>query len=89
MIPTERARSAARTWAESAAPAPVRSEVIEAQSTIASSSPVSALESSSAPATTGRPRSGLPGNEVTHLSTAKPSPLAGMARKSPFGGASR
>ena len=56
---------------------------------IARSSPVSASERSSAPVTTGRPRSELSGNEVTHLSSAKPSPRAGMARKSPFGGESR
>ena len=56
---------------------------------IASSSPVSASERSSAPVTAGSPRSELPGNDVTHLSSAKPSPRAGIARKSPFGGASR
>ena len=44
--------------------------------------------SGSAPVTTGRPRSGFRGKEVTHLRVAKPSPRAGMARKSPPGGAS-
>ena len=39
--------------------------------------------------TTGSPLPGLPGNDVTHLRLANPSPRAGIARKSPFGGASR
>ena len=88
ITPAVRASARARVRAETAAAAPVRSEVIAAQSMIASSSPVSALETSSAPATTGSPRAGLAGNEVTHLSVARPSPRAGMARKSPPGGAS-
>ncbi len=41
------------------------------------------------PITTGRPASGLRGNEVTHLRIASPAPLAGIARKSPCGAASR
>ena len=65
---------------------PVRSEVTEAASITASSSPVAASESRIAPRTTGRPCSLLPGNEVTHLSSASPSPRAGIARKSPRGG---
>ena len=39
---------------------------------IATSSPVSALDTSSAPVTTGRPRSGLRGNDVTHFSSRQP-----------------
>ncbi len=38
------------------------------------------------PLTVGRPRTGLPGNEVIHLTSASPSPRAGIARKSPYGG---
>ena len=67
---------------------PVRSDVTAAQSTIATSAPLAASDTSSAPATTGSPRCGLPGNEVTHFSSASPSPRAGIARKSPCGGAS-
>ena len=48
-----------------------------------------ALETQITPITTGRPPAGLPGKEVTHLRIAMPPPLAGMARKSPSGGASR
>ena len=89
MTPTDPAPPAARICAETAATAPVRSEVMEPQSMIASSAPVPASERSSAPVTTGRPRSELCGNEVTHFSSANPSPRAGMARKSPLGGESR
>ena len=32
-----------------------------------------------------QPSRGLPGNDVTHLSSACPSPIAGIARKSPAG----
>ncbi len=41
------------------------------------------------PVTVGNPRSGLPGNDVIHLSSASPSPRTGIARKSPNGGHSR
>src|SRR5215208_2107064 len=89
MIPTVDASGAPRTAADRAALAPVRNEVMVAQSMTATSSPVAAADSSKAPVTTGRPRAELPGNDVTHLSDAKPSPRAGIARKSPFGGESR
>ena len=88
MTPTVSASSRARACAETAAAAPVRSEVTLAQSMIARSSPVSALDTSSAPITTGSPRAGLSGNDVTHLRIARPSPRAGIALKSPCGGAS-
>jgi hypothetical protein len=88
MRPTDSASSRASAVAETAAAAPVRSEVTLAQSAIARSSPVSALDTSSAPVTTGSPRAGLPGNDVTHFRIAIPSPRAGIARKSPAGGAS-
>ena len=78
----------ARARAETAAAAPVRSQVTERPSITASDSPVSASETTITPTTTGRPRSGLAGNEVTHLTIARPSPRAGIARKSP-GGLSR
>ena len=89
MIPTEAASSRARACAETAAAAPVRSEVTEEHSITASSSPVSASESRTSPRTTGNPFALLPGNDVTHLSSASPSPRAGIARKSPCGGLSR
>ena len=41
------------------------------------------------PMTVGRPCSGLPGNDEIHLSIARPSPRAGIARKSPCPGLSR
>ena len=82
-IPTVAAPRGARTCAETAAAAPVRSHVTARQSMIARSSPVVASESTTAPATTGSPRSGLCGNEVTHFRSANPSPRAGIARKSP------
>ena len=80
--------SRASACAETAAAAPVRSEVTEAHSISATSSPVSAFETTSTPATTGSPRAGFPGKEVTHLRIASPAPRAGIARKSPSGGAS-
>ena len=83
MMPTVFAPSGASAWAETAAAAPVRSEVTDEHSITASSSPVSASESSTSPRTTGSPWALLPGNEVTHLSSARPSPSAGIARKSP------
>ena len=51
--------------------------------------PSSADDTQIIPITTGSPARGLPGNDVTHLRIATPPPLAGMARKSPCGGASR
>ena len=41
------------------------------------------------PLTVGSPWAGLPGNEVIHLTSARPSPRAGIARKSPYGGLCR
>ena len=72
-----------------AATAPVRSAVTARTSSSASGSPSSAEETQIIPITTGRPAAGLPGNEVTHLRIARPAPLAGIARKSPSGAASR
>ena len=43
------------------------------------------VESSTSPLTVGSPRAGLPGNDVTHFSSACPPPSAGIARKSPAG----
>ena len=67
----------------------MRSAVIERTSISASGSPDSALDTQIIPITTGRPTVALPGKEVTHLRIARPAPLAGIARKSPFGAASR
>src|SRR5262249_50629747 len=89
MIPTDLPPSLASACADTAATAPVRSDVTDEHSITASSSPVPASESSTSPRTTGRPLVLFPGNEVTHLSSASPSPSAGIARKSPFGGLSR
>ena len=61
----------------------------ERTSTSASGSPSDADETQITPITTGSPASGLRGNEVTHLRIASPAPFAGIARKSPFGEASR
>ena len=47
--------------------------------------PFDASESSTSPVTVGSPCAGLPGNDVTHLSSAWPPPSAGIARKSPAG----
>ena len=88
-MPTLRASSRASSWAAIAATAPVRSAVTERTSTSASGWPSSAEETQIRPITTGNPSRGLPGNEVTHLRIARPPPLAGMARKSPLGAASR
>ena len=63
--------------------------VTERTSTSASGCPSSAEDTHSTPMTTGSPRAGLPGNEVTHLRIARPAPFAGIARKSPCGEASR
>ena len=80
-----RAPGAPSVSAASTAAAPVRSAVTAPASSRASSLPSSASESSTRPVTVGRPRAGLPGNEVTHLSEAWPPPRAGIARKSPAG----
>ena len=72
-----------------AATAPVRSAVTERTSASASGRPSSALEMEIVPMTTGSPPPGLPGKEVTHFRMASPEPSAGMARKSPAGGAWR
>ncbi len=56
--------------AASAAAAPVRSAVTAPASSSASTSPVSASESTTSPLTVGSPRAGLPGNDVTHFSSA-------------------
>ena len=88
-MPTLEASSRASSCAATAATAPVRSAVIERTSTSASGSPSDTDETQIMPITTGSPASGLPGNEVTHLRIARPAPFAGIARKSPFGEASR
>ena len=88
-MPTVCASSRASSCAATAATAPVRSAVIERTSIRASGSPDSALDTQIIPITTGRPTSAFPGKEVTHLRIASPAPLAGIARKSPFGAASR
>ena len=88
-MPTVDAPGAASACVATAATAPVRRAVTERASSSISGSPLSASDRQITPMTTGSPRPGLPGNEVTHLSSARPPPRAGMARKSPFGGASR
>ncbi len=72
--------SAARTAA-----APVRSAVTAPASNTARSIPFDASERRTSPVTVGNPRSGLPGNDVTHFKAAWPAPSAGIARKSPAG----
>ena len=72
-----------------AATAPVRSAVTERASSSISGCPVVASERQMTPVTVGSPRSGLPGNDVIHFSSASPSPRTGIARKSPNGGHSR
>ena len=72
--------SAARTPA-----AAVRSAVTAAASSTASRRPSSASDRSTSPVTVGSPRAGFPGKDVTHLRSAWPSPIAGIARKSPAG----
>ena len=84
-----RVRRAERRASATAATAPVRSAVTERASSSISGSPVSASDRQITPVTVGSPRAGLPGNEVTHFSSASPSPRAGIARKSPYGGLSR
>ena len=88
-IPTVRASGFASACAATAATAPVRSAVTERASSSISGSPVVASDTQITPVTVGSPRAGLPGNDVTHLTSARPSPRAGIARKSPYGGLSR
>ena len=88
-MPTVAASSRASSWVATAATAPVRSAVTERTSARASGRPSSALEMEIVPMTTGSPEPGFPGKEVTHLRMARPEPSAGMARKSPAGGAWR
>ena len=88
-MPTVRAPGRASATLATAAEAPVRSAVTLRASTMASGSPVVASETRITPVTVGSPRAGLPGNDVIHLTMASPSPIAGMARKSPHGGLSR
>ena len=61
------------------------SAVTAAASRTARNWPFSASESKTTPVTVGSPCRGLPGNDVTHLSSACPAPRAGIARKSPAG----
>ena len=81
-----RAPGRASASVATAATAPVRSAVTAGASSSASGRPVVASDRQTTPLTVGRPRSGLPGNEVIHFSSAKPPPSAGIARKSPYGG---
>ena len=71
--------------AASTAAAPVRTAVTAPASSTATSRPSSADDTSTTPITVGSPRAGLPGNDVTHFSSACPPPSAGIARKSPAG----
>ena len=88
-MPTVRASSRASSCAATAATAPVRKAVTARTSTSAIGSPSTADDTQITPITTGRPACGFPGNDVTHLRIASPAPLAGIARKSPLGEASR
>ena len=88
-MPTVRASSRPSSWVATAAAAPVRNAVTARASSIASGSPSSAFETSTTPVTVGSPRRGFAGKDVTHLRIARPSPRAGIARKSPFGGLGR
>ena len=88
-MPTALAPGRASAGAATAADAPVRSAVTLRASTMASGSPVVASDTRITPVTVGSPRAGLPGNDVIHLTIARPSPIAGIARKSPHGGLSR
>ena len=89
IIPTLDASSRASSCAATTATAPVRRAVIERTSTRASGRPSEIDETQIIPITTGSPAAGLAGNDVTHLRIARPAPLAGIARKSPWGKASR
>ena len=90
MTPTVSAPCRASAAAATAATAPVRSAVTARASSSISGALVSASDRQTTPITVGRPwPAGLPGNDEIHLSIAKPPPSAGIARKSPCGGASR
>ena len=82
---TDSAPARASASAAITAAAAVRSAVTAAASSRASSCPVSAFERITSPVTVGSPCAGLPGKDVTHLSSACPPPSAGIARKSPAG----
>ena len=87
---SRRRRPSSRPPGRGPVPRPRRRPRCEARSptrtrSAASSSPVTASETRIAPRTTGSPRALLPGNDVTHLRIASPSPRAGIARKSPSG----
>jgi len=87
-MPTE--RPVASASAATAATAPVRSAVTAAASSSASGCDVSASDTQTRPITAGSPfAAGLPGNDEIHLRIASPPPRAGIARKSPWGGACR
>ena len=90
MMPTLAAPGRASAAAATAATAPVRSAVTARASSSIRGSLVPASERQTTPITVGSPCSaGLPGNDEIHFSIAKPPPSAGIARKSPAGGASR
>ena len=87
-MPTVAASGRASSWAATAATAPVRSAVTARTSTSASSSPSSADDTQIAPITTGRPAAGFPRERRDPLEDRDAArPLAGIARKSPPGGA--
>ena len=88
-MPTRRPSARASAWVATAAIAPVRNAVTERASSTISGWPVRASDKQTNPVTVGTPVPRFPGNEVTHLSSAKPSPSAGMARKSPYGALGR
>ena len=83
-IPALAASGRASSCAATAATAPVRSAVTARVSISASGWPFSSSDTQITPFTTGSPRAGFPGNDVTHLTIASPEPRAGIARKSPF-----
>ena len=82
-IPTLLAPSGASARAATAATAPVRSAVTDRASSSICGWPVVASDRQMMPLTVGSPWAGLPGNEVIHLTSARSSPRAGIARKSP------
>ena len=82
-IPTLLAPSAASAWAATAATAPVRSAVTDRASSSICGWPVVASDRQMTPLTVGSPCGRVAGNEVIHLTSARSSPRAGIARKSP------
>ncbi len=89
-MPTDAASARASACAATAATAPVRSAVTARASSSMRGSLVAASDRHTTPITVGSPcAAGLPGNDEIHLSIAKPPPSAGIARKSPCGGAWR